>query len=283
MAVLSQNQEWLDDVSVFPKRSRWCLRLLTIGLMSSCASETNAQSVDDQVVIDARVGAKVNVRAEPQVTANNVIGKAIGGEIATVLEAQIQGTYTWFRVVGANGGFEGWIRGDLIAEAPAGASASENDLAEEAPSGTEEAKVQEPAVVGDGGDQQPTTPPALRNRDNWTRQLDDYLIAVRSCVETGSAQPAVAANLLPLQRGLIEVKIIDSANRQWKCVIRGAGGTPLRFDPMYDGGGSSRRTGPFFASSTTGRPEMQSCDEIEPVSLPGDQGTAGWVIYTDCP
>lgn len=249
------------------------LRISVVGFVLVVTSWTVAVAQDaaPQVMIDARAGAKVNVRAAPEVTANNIVGKALGGDVAAAIATELREPYTWYRIRALDGSFEGWVRGDLIEPLVA------TETAIDGLGQSDSSSIGSVAI--DSVDPTPASS-ILRDPNVWTRDLGTYLEAVASCVETGSAQPAVAVDMRSLQRGLIEVDILDSAARRWKCVIREAGGTPLRFDPMSNVGATYK--GPFFASADTGRPEMQSCDEIEPVSFSRDRGLAGWVIYTDC-
>lgn len=251
-----------------------CRVILAVTLLGSWSGGAVAQGVSDPVIVDVRAGAKVNVRAEPEVMVGNVVGKALGGDRGIVLEIAEKPKVNWFKVRGTDRDFEGWIRGDLIS-LDENARPVEND------------QYQDAGQINstDGETAQPTSAPAGKafDRPDWAGTLIEYIDAVRSCVETGSAQPSVASGLKTLPRGLIEVDVLDAADRQWKCVVRVEGGTPLRFDPMFSGGISDSSKGTFFASVASGRPEQNSCAQIEEIGKKRGDGIDGWLIYTDCP
>lgn len=243
--------------------------LIAIGLAIGNVAE--AQAPSERVQIDARVGAKVNVRAEPVVASGNIVGKAIGGDIAEVLETSEKPPYVWYRVRDLDGTFEGWIRGDLIVAASAASVAPTPSV--EVQTGVEVAR---PTTLAEPSRADRTVP-------RWVTQLPEFLLAARACVATGSAQPSLASDLRVLQRGLVEIDIVDAAGRQWKCIVRETGGTPLRFDPMFSSRTLNERAGPYFAMVGRVPPGIKVCDPTDPIAFPGSTDIAGEVIYTDCP
>ena len=181
-----------------------------------------------------------------------------------------------------DGSYRGWIRGDLIAVAPGVQVATSPALPV-----TEESIPKEPVSSSTQSIQAPrTNRPALSMRRDWSRHLVENLEAVKACVETGSAQPAVATNLRVLQRELVEIVIRDAALRQWKCVVRGTGGTPMRFDPMFNNLGGSQSPAPYFTLREEAEPtdgsHASDCLDVEPISGPDEEMPIGWLVYTAC-
>ena len=257
--------------------------------------------------IEARAGAKVNVRSSPDVKAGNVVGRAAGMDEVSVLETAQRQTHAWYRVRGPNGAYEGWIRGDLIADLDLAAQAPAEPAATPAPAPAKAASTPTPAPVPAEVIPTPATPipapatdapkgdaarevappraedPPLVERDDWSRYLVDHFAAVRDCLNTSSAQPAAAVKAIPLNRGLVDVVVLDAAARRWECIIKAEGGTPLRYDPMTWQMALPQRSGdPSFTLAGATPPEG-ACFATEPVNDPDNGRQLGWLTYRTCP
>ncbi len=233
----------------------------------------------------ARVAASdrgVNVRAQPEVRSGNVVATARDGDVVQVVESAPQGDFTWYRVEslpGAAPAFAGWIRGDLLtAAASADREPTERTLPEFLAQSANGSSQQEPA---------PTTPEPLpyAQRTDWSRDILRLYPAIEGCVRVNSAPPVTVLRAVLGSRGLTEVVMIDSAGRRWDCVISGAGGTPIRYDPLSGTMFMRDRlaTEPFFVLEEE-RPRFDpACHSFEHVVDPTSGAHLGWLFYRTCP
>ncbi|MCB1885843.1 MAG: SH3 domain-containing protein [Geminicoccaceae bacterium] len=249
-----------------------------LALLGLCGLSPQAARADGVAVIAARAGAKVNVRGGPEVTGGNIVGQAIGGDRVAVLETAERGQYTWYRVRGPGGAYEGWVRGDLVAEAadaPASGRSIEPPSAPPIPT-TPSGEATAP-VVAVHADR-----PPLASRDDWSRNLIEFYPAISDCLKVSSAQPAVAVKALSLNGGLVDVVVRDAAERRWECIVRVEGGTPLRYDPVtWQLALPQRNTDPVF-TPLTGEPPSGECFASEPVTDPASERKLGWLTYRIC-
>ena len=255
------------------------IALLALAVLAGIGHGAHGQPAE-QAVIDARKGAKVNVRSSAEVVSGNVSGTAYGGDRATVIATTERPPYTWYRLQSENGTFEGWVRGDLVRLIPPGPGGAVSATATPTTQPSATPQTAEPAAV-------PTAATSsrgpLQSRSDWSNSLIELLPAVRSCVSVSSAPPSVALRAFQMQRGLAEVVIRDAADRQWNCIARQTGGTPIRYDPIF----SSRileeaSVEPIFVPVGQDRPQGDECRDIEVVTDSTSGDDIGWLIYQAC-
>ena len=260
---------------------------LTLGLVLAIVGPRETMAREGTARIGARVGAKVNVRSSPEVEAGNVVGRAAGMDTVSVLETVQRPTHAWYRVRGPNGAYEGWIRGDLIADFDPAARAPAEPAPAPTPAPAETAPTPATGAPKSDATREADVPrtedPPLVVRDDWSRYLIDHFAAVRDCLNTSSAQPAAAIKAIPLNRGLVDIVVRDAAERRWECIIKAEGGTPLRYDPVTWQMALPQRTGdPSFTLAGATPPEG-ACFSTEPVVDPDDGRRLGWLTYRTCP
>lgn len=267
---------------------------LASGLLPPAAAIAQGTTAAVEPGLLARVAvrptSRVNVRSEPTVAADNIVGKAQGGEAVSVLERRELEPYPWYRVRARDERYEGWIRGDLIEEMPspaigalpsgeAGGSAAPQVLEQpQIPvTGTDLVALPEDQGADRGADRLP-----LDQRNDWSRHLYTLYPAMLSCMQISSAQPTEVLRAYPMSRELAEIVIRDDAGRRWDCIIRDRGGTPVRFDPL---GGSMLRvrseSEPVFTPEHAGEPD-DACLSSERVMDPSGQQLLGWLSYPSC-
>ena len=252
--------------------------------------------------IDAEAGTTVNVRREPAVRSGNIVAAARAGDAVVILESADRGRHVWYRLSGPNGRYEGWVRGDLVAgplaDGGGAGGISVGDLVPVTPSSP---MGQDPGETISGGDDTvqaaipgaadaPATAPApatnwppFADRTDWTRNLPDLHEPVAVCAQTSSAQPARVLTAFSMARGLVNVLVRDSSLRDWDCIVRLTGGTPLRYDPLTSSGLlHSDRTNPTYLPAQNGRPEENPCFEVEPFVPEGSGLPAGWILHPTC-
>ncbi|MCB1970848.1 MAG: SH3 domain-containing protein [Geminicoccaceae bacterium] len=294
-------------------------------IILTCLPARAQLAAGDSVKIDAVSGSRVNVRGEPEIRDGNVVGIALGGERARILESTRQGEHIWYRLLGPNGRYEGWIRGDLIAEVPRSslpspsvggpADVSVGSLLPITPdheTGVEQKRESEGASGSRGASADPAIEelqgvdtvsgasvalpddtgvaglparqwPPLESRTDWTRNLATLYEPAEFCARTGSSQPARVLKAYPMARGLVNVLVQDATARDWDCIVRDTGGTPLRYDPLSATGLlRPNRTDPIYVPAASGPPEDNPCYEIELFEAPGTGKLAGWILHPRC-
>ena len=257
--------------------SRVAIRLLGAAFLLVATVDVAAAQLEPgaSAEIAARAGARVNMRSEPRVRSGNVVSTVVGGDVATVLETASRPPYVWYRLRSSDGGAEGWVRGDLVRAAP-----------------QVEAPVLDPIVVEpvqpvrptEGEAEEAIDRPPFEERLDWTRHLPRVYRAVTDCAQTSSSQPAQVSGLVPMSRGLVNVLVRDASWREWDCIIRDQGGTPLRFDPLSAAG--TIRVRPedpsYIPIGGYPAPEPDECRDVEVFADPATGVTRGWIIHPMC-
>ena len=195
--------------------------------LTSLDGRAEAQSIE--VGSGARVavapGRRVNVRAEPEVRAGNVVAAANAGDLVRIVERAEREPFDWYRVESSDDApvvFQGWtIRGDLLTPAA---------LPEPAPIAIPLAPADDLAPRSAPDQVSPSSEPAARlplnQRTDWSRDLIRLFPAIKGCVALNSAPPVTVLRSTQGSRGLAEVMMSDDAGRRWDCIISQNGGTP---------------------------------------------------------
>lgn len=248
---------------------RFFVALLLAGMFALAAEAAPVAAVLDvgaRAVVRASPGSRVNVRAEPRVAPGNVVGKAAPGTEVSVLAAEQRGAHVWYRVRDARGGFEGWIRGDLLEPEAAPESVPEPDAGR-----------QQAALGG------VVAPPARtrRPREGWVASLEKLIPAIDGCVAQASAPPVVTLKVRELPLGLVEVLLEDASQRYWSCVIDRKGGTPLTWNPVPGPAAlGTRRPDPVFYRQAAPTPD--DCHDVEELRDERDGTLIGALVYDLC-
>lgn len=243
-----------------------------------------AQSV--QVGSGARIavasGRRVNVRAEPEVRAGNVVATAASGDLVRVVEQAEREPFDWYRVESSDDApvvFEGWIRGDLLTLAA---------LPDPAPIVIPLAPAADPAPRSSSDSAPPSSEPAARlplnQRTDWSRDLIRLYPAIKGCVSLNSAPPVTVLRSSLRSRGLAEVMMSDDAGRRWDCIISQNGGTPIRYDPLSGSAFplSNIANEPFFQVGEDQPAVDPACFDVERITNPQSGVQLGWLYYRTC-
>lgn len=252
--------------------------------LTSLDGRAEAQSV--QVGGGARVavapGRRVNVRAEPEVRAGNVVAGADGGELVRVVERAEREPFDWYRVESHDDApvvFQGWIRGDLLTPAA---------LPEPAPIAIPPAEEDDLAPRSTSDPAPPSSEAAARlplnQRTDWSRDLIRLFPAIEGCVALNSAPPVTVLRSTLRNRGLADVMMEDDAGRRWDCVISQNGGTPIRYDPLSGSAFPLSYTArqPFFQLGDAPPAVDPACYEIERITNPQSGAQLGWLYHRIC-
>lgn len=234
-----------------------------VAMAAKAAPVAATLEIGKQAVVDVPPGTRVNVRARPEVAADNIVGKAAAGASVVVLGHDSRGGQMWYRVRALDGAFEGWIRGDLLEPQPG----------EPAPAQTETVAVVQPAVA-----------PSVRPRpaNDWSVRLVEFLPAIDSCSNQSSAPPVVVLRARPLPLGLVEVFLQDASARYWSCIVERSGSTPIAWNPVPgpSASGSDRPNPVFYRHAAAPAPDR--CHAVEPVRDERDGTVIGNLVYDLC-
>ena len=131
-------------------------------------------------------------------------------------------------------------------------------------------------------EEKPKRPP-IEERADWTRHLPNIHRAIADCTRTSSSQPARAMRAFPMNRGLVNVLVRDASERDWDCIIRVSGGTPVRFDPLSATGLlRARPDEPSFLPLPAPPPVETECRELEILVEPETGRELGWILHPTC-
>lgn len=221
-----------------------------------------------RAIVDVGPNTRVNVRATPQIAADNIVGAAAAGTEVRVVGVERSGQQVWYRVRALDGSFEGWIRGDLLGLRPEEPTSARPD--------GEAASTQVAAPA-------PPSPPVRpRPANDWSANLRELLPAIDSCIGHSSAPPVVTlkARMLPLD--MVEVLLRDAAGRYWSCIIDRHGGTPIAWNPVTGPAamGAGEPNPQFYRQA--GAPAADRCHDLEPVRDERDGTLVGTLVYDVC-
>jgi hypothetical protein len=234
-----------------------------VAIAAKAAPVAAVLDIGERAVVEVSPGTRVNVRARPEVAADNIISKAPAGALVVVLDREPQSGQMWYRVRALDGAFEGWIRGDLLEPKP-----------------DEGARAQTETVAA----VQPAAAPPARPRpsNDWSVRLIEFLPAIDSCSNQSSAPPVVVLRARELPLGLVEVFLKDNSARYWSCIVERSGSTPIAWNPVPGPSafGTDRPNPVFYRHAAAPAPDH--CHDVEPVRDERDGTVIGNLVYDLC-
>lgn len=218
---------------------------------STTAAAPAAENEPQRGTVIGNNDRRVNVRAEPNTGADNIVGVVRGGQELTIAgDGTGADNQLWYSIQ-AGGNVSGWIRGDFV------------ELIEQA----------EQTVAA----ATPTRDPSLNF--GWAENILTYMRPIDGCLNHATAKPAQIEFVLPRRSDVVDVRLKDASNRRWRCIVGNNGGTPSRFDPLVLEIRPDNQ--PTFVRSPA-VPRSNACSRIEPVMDDSTGGRLGWLVFDIC-
>ena len=117
---------------------------------------------------------------------------------------------------------------------------------------------------------------AAATPDSWAREVHDLLPTLGACLERAPAQPAVAAEAVPTDRGRVLVRVIADGGGRFECVVDRGIARVEEFVPAVDWPLGSL-AGPWYLPGR--RPPPEDACEGRLRLVDRAERPAGWLLY----